>query len=264
MRADVPHLKGSPMHILVSNDDGILAPGLLALATAMRVFGTVTVIGPEENQSANGHRKTLTKPLRINSTHLADGTLAYSTDGAPADCVGVALLGFIKEPVDLVVSGINRGPNMGQDLTYSGTLAAAFEGAIFHKPAVAFSLDDRSAEANYSAAAEIAQRVVRQVIAHSLPPLTLLSVNVPNLPLSHLAGMYITRQGTSVFRDELVERVDPSGRPYYWIGGEAPTGDLEAEGTDIWAVHNGYVSITPVHLDMTAHQMIHHLKEWTF
>src|SRR3954471_16222594 len=120
--------------ILVSNDDGIMAPGLLALASAMKEFGRVTVIGPEENQSANGHRKTLTKPLRINETHLADGTPAYSTDGAPADCVAVALLGFIKEPIDMVVSGINRGTNLGQDLTYSGTLAAAFEGTIYRKP----------------------------------------------------------------------------------------------------------------------------------
>src|SRR3954462_4694521 len=127
------------MHILVSNDDGILAPGLFALASAMREFGQVTVIGPEENQSAAGHRKTMSKPLRINTTHLADGTPPYSTDGAPADCISLALMGFITEPVDLVVAGINRGPNLGQDLTYSGTLSAAFEGSIHHKPSVAFS-----------------------------------------------------------------------------------------------------------------------------
>src|SRR5215470_9493121 len=149
------------MHILVSNDDGIQAPGLFALATAMREFGTVTVIGPEENQSANGHRKTLTKPLRVNTTHLADGTLAYSTDGAPADCVALAMLGYIPDPVDLVVAGINRGANLGQDLTYSGTIAAALEGAIHHRPSIAFSLNDRSLEADYAAAAEIAGRVVR-------------------------------------------------------------------------------------------------------
>jgi 5'-nucleotidase len=254
----------SQLGILVSNDDGIFAPGLLALAGAMREFGRVTVIGPEENQSANGHRKTLTRPLRINETHLADGTLAYSTDGAPADCIAVAMLGFIKDPIDLVVSGINRGPNLGQDLTYSGTVAAAFEGAIHHKPSIAFSLNDRSLEADYSAAAEIARRIVRTVIKYGLPPLTLLNVNIPNLPLSQIAGMQITRQGTSVYRDELVPRVDPYGRPYYWIGGEAPTGDVNAEGTDMWAVYHGYVSITPIHLDMTAHTMIDTLKEWAF
>ncbi len=254
------------MHILISNDDGIMAPGLLALAAAMREFGKVTVIGPEENQSANGHRKTMSRPLRLNATHLADGTPAYSSDGAPADCVALAMLGVIKEPVDMVVSGINRGPNLGQDLTYSGTVAAAFEGTIHHKPSIAFSLDDRSLEADYSAAAEIARRVARTVISHdlALPPLTLLNVNVPNLPLDKIRGMQITRQGTSVFRDELVARIDPYGRPYYWIGGEAPTGDVTIIGTDIWAVNQGYVSITPIHLDLTAHSMIDTLKGWTF
>lgn len=252
------------MHILVSNDDGIMAPGLLALATAMREFGSVTVIGPEENQSANGHRKTLSKPLRINTTHLADGTLAYSTDGSPADCVAVAMLGFIKEPIDMVVSGINRGTNLGQDLTYSGTLAAAFEGTIYRKPSIAFSLNDRALEADYTVAAEISRRVVKQVIEHGIPPLTLLSVNIPNLPLDGIKGIDITRQGTSVYHDELVPRMDPSGRPYYWIGGEAPTGDINAEGTDIWAVYHGYVSITPIHLDMTAHNLIPQLASWKF
>jgi 5'-nucleotidase len=252
------------MRILVSNDDGIFAPGLLALAGAVREFGEVIVIGPEENQSANGHRKTLTKPLRINQTHLADGTPAYSTDGAPADCIALALLGFIKEPIDLVVSGINRGPNLGQDVTYSGTIAAAFEGTIFRKPSIAFSLDDRSLEADYSTAAEIARRVVGTVIEHGLPPLTLLNVNIPQLPLDKILGTQFTRQGTRVYRDELVPRVDPFGRPYYWIGGEAPTGDIEAVGTDIWAVHQGYVSITPIHLDLTAHEFMENLKGWSF
>lgn len=252
------------MHILVTNDDGIQAPGLLALATAMREFGTVTVIGPEENQSANGHRKTLTKPLRVNTTHLADGTLAYSTDGAPADCVALAMLGYIPDRVDLVVSGINRGANLGQDLTYSGTIAAALEGAIHLRPSVAFSLNDRSLEADYTAAAEIAGRVVRQVIEHGLPKHRLLNVNVPNLPSNELAGIKITRQGTSVYHDELIKRLDPDDRPYYWIGGKAPTGDVEAVGTDMWAVYHGYVSITPIHLEMTAHSMIGDLTAWVF
>jgi 5'-nucleotidase len=251
-------------HILVSNDDGIFAPGLLALANTMKEFGKVTVIGPEENQSANGHRKTLTKPLRINAVKLADGIDAYSTDGAPADCIAIALLGFISTPVDLVVSGINRGRNLGQDLTYSGTIAAAFEGTINGKPSIAFSLDTRQADADYSTAAEIARRVSRQVLDHGLPPMTLLSVNVPNRPLDKIQGMQVTRQGTSIYHDELVARLDPDGRPYYWIGGEAPTGDVTIEGTDIWAVYNGYVSITPVHLDLTAHGMIDTIKQWEF
>lgn len=251
------------LRILVSNDDGIFAPGLLALAQAMREFGDVTVIGPEENQSANGHRKTLTKPLRVNTVKLADGTEAFSTDGAPADCVALALLGLVPG-VDIVVSGINRGANLGQDLTYSGTLAAAFEGTIHRKPSVAFSLDNRSHEADYSAAAEIAKRVVRQVLKHRLPAMTLLSVNVPNLPLEKIKGLHITRQGTSIYHDELLARLDPEDRPYYWIGGKAPTGDITLESSDIWAVHQGYVSITPVRLDMTAHDWMDTIKLWEF
>jgi 5'-nucleotidase len=252
------------LHILVTNDDGILAPGLFALATVMREFGKVTVLAPEENQSTNGHRITLTKPLRINTTHLPDGALAYSSDGSPADCVALALLGFVQEPIDLVVAGINRGPNLGQDITYSGTLSAAFEGALYHKPAVAFSLDERSLEGDYTTAAEIARRVTRQVIAQGLPQHTLLSVNVPNLPLAAIEGIKITRQGTSMYHNELISRIDPYGRPYYWIGGEAPTGDINDEGTDIWAVHRGFVSITPLRLDFTVHEMIATLSEWKF
>jgi 5'-nucleotidase len=253
-----------PLHILVSNDDGILAPGLLALATAMCDFGQVTVIAPEENQSTNGHRKTLTKPLRINTAHIAEGIRAYSSDGSPADCVALAMLGFIREPIDLIVSGVNRGPNLGQDLTYSGTVAAAFEGAIHGKPAIAFSLNNRAAEADYTASAEIARRVVRAVIAHGMPKLTLLNVNIPNLGIDEIKGIQITRQGTSIYHDELVSLIDPYGRPYYWIGGEEPSGDKTVEGTDIWAIHQGGVSITPIHMDMTVHPQIPTLKTWDF
>lgn len=177
MTAKTPH-----RCILVSNDDGIFAPGLLALASAMREFGRVVVIGPEENQSANGHRKTLTKPLRVTPVKIGENIEAYSTDGAPADCIAIALIGLLGVQADLVVSGINRGPNLGQDLTYSGTVAAAFEGTIHGKPSIAFSLDSRSLEADYSAAAQVARRVAAQVLEHGLPPMTLLNVNIPYLP----------------------------------------------------------------------------------
>jgi 5'-nucleotidase len=251
----------STPHILVSNDDGIFAPGLLMLANAMRKFGTVTVMAPEENQSANGHRKTLTKPLRVTPVRLGEGISAYSVDGSPADCVALALMGILPSPIDMVVSGINRGANLGQDLTYSGTVAATLEATIFGKPAVAFSYQDRSLEADYSPCHDVAQKVVAQVLAHGLPPKTLLNVNIPNVP--EIKGVQITRQGTSIYHDQLITRLDPTNRPYYWIGGEAPSGDVTVEGTDIWAVHHGYVSVTPVHLDLTAHQMIAQLQSWT-
>src|SRR5258708_5918860 len=230
--------------ILVSNDDGIQAPGLLALATAMREFGKVIVLGPEKTKSPNGHRKPLTKPLRVNTPHLADGTPAYSTDGAPADCIALALLGYVPEQVDLVVAGINRGPNLGQDLTYSGTIAAVFEGTIYRNPSVAFSLNDRSREADYAPSAEIARRVIKHVIAHALPIHTLLNVNIPNFPLDHLAALKITQQGTSVYHDELIRRLDPDERPYYWIGGKAPTRGISPAGADIRGGIYGLVSGT--------------------
>jgi 5'-nucleotidase len=231
---------------------------------AMREFGKVTVIGPEENQSAGGHRKTLTRPLRVNQVHLGDELDAYSIDGSPADCVALGVLGIVKEPIDLVVSGVNRGANLGQDLTYSGTVAAAFEATIQRKRAVAFSLDDWSLNADYTASAKVACVVVRDLLANGLPPMTLLNVNIPRLPFDQIKGFKITRQGMRVYRDRLDERKDPYGRPYYWIGGEAPTGDIAVEGTDIWAVHSGYVSVTPVHLDMTAHTLVDSLRDWDF
>jgi 5'-nucleotidase len=252
------------MHILVSNDDGILAPGLKALALSMREFGQVTVVGPEENQSANGHRKTLTKPLRVNKVELSDGLNAFSVDGSPADCVALALMGVVQEPVDLIVSGINRGANMGQDLTYSGTVAATFEGTIWRKPSIAFSLDNHSLNADYTTAAKVAQAVAGQVITHGLPPMTLLNVNIPYMPFDELKGFKVTRQGMRIYNDKLDARTDPLGRPYYWIGGGVPTGDTTVEGTDVWAVHNGYVSVSPIQLDMTAHTMIDTLRDWQF
>jgi 5'-nucleotidase len=252
------------MHILVSNDDGIFAPGLLALAQAMRAFGTVTVVAPEENQSANGHRKTLYRPLRVNQVKYPDGITAYSTDGSPADCVALAMLGVIKTPVDLVVSGINRGPNMGQDLTYSGTLAAAFEGTIQGVPSVAFSLNITTPEPHYDTAAHFAEKIVPHVIESGFTPLTLINVNVPDVPLAQVQGVQITRQGVRIYNDALLERQDPFQRPYYWIGGGVPGGDVTAVGTDIWAVHHNYVSITPIHLDMTATRLVERLQTWRF
>lgn len=251
------------MHILVANDDGIHAPGIKALAEAVLPFGKITVVTPMENRSAIGHRKTMHKPLRIDQvTFSVPGVEAYATSESPSDAVAVALLGFIKEPVDLIVSGINRGANMGQDLTYSGTVSAAFEAVIWRKPAIAFSLDDYSPNADYSAAAAIARQLIGMEVYRQLPPLTLLNVNVPPLPLDQIKGFRIVRQGLRTYHDVLVARVDPYGRPYYWIGGDRPGGDLNEPGTDLNAVHSGYVSLTPIHLDMTNYAMMREMETW--
>jgi 5'-nucleotidase len=251
------------MHILVSNDDGVNAPGIAALAEAMLPFGKVTVVAPKENQSAAGHHKTMHKPLRINSVPFpVEGVQAYATSDSPSDSVAVALLGFIKDPIDLVVSGINRGANQGQDLTYSGTVSAAFEAVIWHKPAIAFSLTTGSEDADYSAAGAIARQVVSLELYKRLPPLTLLNVNIPAIPLEQIKGFKVVRQGLRQYNDELVTREDPYGRPYYWIGGAAPGGDTSEEGTDIWATYEGYVSITPIDLDMTNHSLLMEMSNW--
>lgn len=254
------------MHILVTNDDGVTAPGLLALAQEMRQLGYVTVLAPDRNWSASGHVKTLDRPLRVKEVTLADGSQALATDGAPSDCVALPVLGLLPEKIDLVVSGINPNANVGHDVTYSGTVTAAMEAAIWGLPGVAVSLDRPSEYhglLDYGPAARLAKRIAAQVIARGLPKDVLLNVNVPYRPEGEIRGLRITRQGLRVYRDLLDARQDPRGRPYYWIGGEAPTGVPE-DGTDFGALAEGYVSITPLHLDLTAHQTMEMLRGWSW
>ena len=250
------------MHILVTNDDGVHAPGLLALTQAMRALGEVTVLAPDRNWSASGHVKTLDRPLRVRETVLADGFPALTSDGAPSDCVALALLGRVK-PVDLVVSGINPHGNFGHDVTYSGTVTAAMEAVIAGVPGIAFSLETphEVSPHDYAPAAAMAQKIAAQAISRGIPEGVALNVNIPYLPLEEIKGIVITRQGLRVYRDELIRRVDPQGRPYYWIGGEAPTGIAES-GTDFGAVAEGYVSITPLQLDLTAYAAMDALRAW--
>lgn len=254
------------MHILVTNDDGVQAPGLLALAQEMRKLGKVTVFAPDKNWSASGHVKTMDRPLRVRETTLADGSSAYTSDGAPSDCVALPLLGLIQEKIDIVVSGINPNANLGHDVTYSGTVTAAMEAVIDGLPGIAVSLDspeNNKSKLDYSVAASVARQVTRRVIKKGLPEGVVLNVNVPYLPKDELKGFMITRQGLRLYRDELDRRFDPRGRPYYWIGGQAPTG-VDEPGTDFGALRAGYVSITPLQLDLTHHKMVDELKKWKF
>lgn len=254
------------MHILVTNDDGVQAPGLLALAEALQPLGRITVLAPDRNWSMTGHIKSLDRPLRVKQVTLANGTPAFSCDGAPSDCVALALLGFLEQPPEFVVSGINPYANLGHDLTYSGTVTAAMEGAIGELPAVAVSMDgndDPLVNLNYWAAAAVARRVVKTVIEGGLPRYVLLNVNVPNLPIEKIRGYKVTRQGKRIYRDILVKREDPRGNPYCWISGEPPTGVPE-EDSDIGALAEGYVSIMPVQLDLTAHHLLANLRTWNW
>jgi 5'-nucleotidase len=252
------------MYILVTNDDGINSPGLHALKKALQVLGDVVVVAPDHNWSASGHTKTMHKPLRVEKKTLPDGSVAYASDGAPTDCVALVMLGLFPARPALVVSGINPGANLAHDLTYSGTVAAAMEGAIYNIPSIAVSINaEHDEKVDFSPAAEFAVRIARRILSNgSLPPDTFLNVNVPAIPIEKIEGVRITRLGKRIYRDELVERQDPMGRKYYWIGGEPPSGVTEEEGTDVWAVARRFVSITPVHMDMTSHAMISHLKTW--
>ena len=251
-------------HILVTNDDGVMAPGLFALAKEMRDFGKVSVLAPDHNWSGGGHVKTLERAMRVTKVRLADGTDAYACDGAPSDCVALATLGYFKEPVDLVVSGINVGANLGHDVTYSGTVTAAMEAGIAGVPGIAVSLEVPEGyleEIDFGPAARAAQQVVQQVIENGLPAEILLNVNVPFLSDDQIQGFRLTRQGLRVYHSRLDERIDPRGRPYYWIGGEAPTGVPE-RGTDIGALAKGYISVTPLQLDLTAYQVMTNITSW--
>lgn len=252
------------MHILITNDDGITAPGLFFLTRELRKIATVSILAPDRNWSGGGHVKTLDRPLRVKEVKLADGTTGYASDGAPSDCVALALLGFITSKIDLVVSGINPQPNLGHDLTYSGTVTAAMESVIWGVPGIAVSLDspeDALAEIYYQSAAQVARDVVNNVSIKGLPADTLLNVNVPRKTYTELNGYQVTRQGLRVYRDRLDRRTDPRGRDYFWIGGDAPTGVPE-QGTDVGALAQGAVSITPVQLDLTAYPTLQRLSTW--
>ena len=252
------------MHILVTNDDGVQAPGLLALAQEMRKLGKVTVFAPDRNWSASGHVKTMDRPLRVREISLADGSTGLTTDGAPSDSVALALLGVVKEKIDLVVSGINPHENIGHDVTYSGTVTAAMEAVIGGVPGMAISLntpEDFRGTLDYSTAAQVGRRVACRVLVEGLPEGVLLNVNVPYLKEDEIKGFMITRQGLRLYRDALDARIDPRGKPYYWIGGEFPIGVRE-EGTDYGAIQAGYVSITPLQLDLTAWEAKEKMKKW--
>ncbi len=246
--------------ILLTNDDGIDAPGLLVLQETLSAFAEVAVVAPEHNWSASGHSRTMHKPLRVRATRLANGAEALESSGSPSDCVALALLGVLKGTPDLVVAGINLGANVAQDVTYSGTVAAAMEGVLMGLSAIAVSLDTYDV-GDYGPAARFAASLAQRLVQAALPEPLLLNVNVPNLPEGEIRGVQITRLGRRLYRNALVERTDPRGRTYYWIGGEPPDG-IPEEGTDIGALAHGYISVTPLLLDLTDHAKLPLLASW--
>jgi 5'/3'-nucleotidase len=232
--------------ILVCNDDGIHSDGLKALADAVRPHGRVVVVAPDREQSAVSHALTLHRPLRIDQ--VDDDR--WTVDGTPTDCVNLAINGILRERPGLVISGINKGANLGDDVTYSGTVSAAMEGTLLGVPSIAVSQIGRGPY-DFAIAAAFAGELVERVLADPMPPDTLLNVNVPQFADGERpCGVALTRMGKRRYGDAVIEKVDPRGRKYYWIGGEELS-FVEEEGTDFHAVSRGSISVTPIHLDLT-------------
>ena len=240
--------------ILVTNDDGVYSPGIQTLAKRLRELDTVVVVAPDRERSAAGHSMTLHRPLLIEEIKEA----VFSVNGTPTDCVNIAVKGMLKETPRLVVSGINKGPNLGDDITYSGTVAGAIEGTLLGIPSFAISIAARE-DFHFTEAAEVALRTAARILDEGLASGTLLNINVPNIPLSGIGGTRITRLGKRIYHQMTVERVDPRGKKYYWIGGGEPDWERE-EGTDLDAIDRNMISITPLHLDLTDYQSFDKLK----
>jgi 5'-nucleotidase len=245
------------MKILVTNDDGINARGITFLAEQLRKIGSVTVVAPDRERSAVGHALTLHHPLRV----MEMSPSVFAIDGTPTDCVNLGLHNLMGFKPDIVVSGINRGANLGDDITYSGTVSAAMEATLMGIPAFAVSLATGPAEGNYLPAAVFAAKLARRIFENGLPADTFLNVNVPDLPDSELLSPTITRQGKRRYEGTIVDKIDPRGRKYYWIG-NGEQNFLDIAGTDYHAVSRGYISITPLHLDLTNYDSMEALKRW--
>lgn len=249
------------MRILVSNDDGIYSTGIRALVNGLVKEHEVYVVAPDRERSATGHSLTLHRPLRMETVSHLDGVKeAYETDGTPSDCIKIAICGILDKYPDLVISGINHGPNMGIDVLYSGTVSAAMEGAIFNIPSIAVSLTNHKPE-DFDTAVNVIQKLIKIIDKIKFPDRTLLNVNIPYLPLAEIAGIEITELGVRPYNDFFEKRMDPRGRIYYWLSGEAIE-ENEKSGTDVFAIRNNQISITPVTIHITNQDIIPKLKEW--
>jgi 5'-nucleotidase len=246
------------MIILLSNDDGIHSEGLLALEQAFQNLGETYTVAPDREQNSMSHALTLHRPLRVQEITPR----RFAVDGTPTDCVKLALTGLLPVKPNLVVSGINKGPNLGDDVVYSGTVSAAIEGALLGLPAIAASLVTFR-ELHFEPAAEFALELARRALKIGFPPNTLLNINVPAVPKNEIKGWRLTRQGKRHYKEEVIERVDPRGRKYYWIGGD-DLGFTCEEGTDCTAVSEGYISVTPLQVDMTNYRLLQQLDGMQF
>ena len=241
-----------PMRILLCNDDGIFAPGIEKLYDSVCGFGEVHVVAPDAERSAAGHAITLADPIKTERVDKCGKFFGYGIGGTPADCIKLAVRALMRDtPPDLILSGINRGSNTGISVIYSGTVSAATESVILGIPAVAFSVCDFM-NPNWETGGRVAKEITQKVIENPLPPGVLLNVNIPSVPYEELRGIKITRMGRSRFIEKFYERIDPRGRTYYWLDGALEVED-SGDDVDIHAVNAGYVSVTPIQLDLTAY-----------
>lgn len=243
-----------PTVILITNDDGIGAEGLRLLENSLAPLGDVWVVAPDREQSGQGHALTLNHPLRIEQR----GPRHFAVQGTPTDCIYLGVNEVVPRRPGLVVSGINRGTNLGDDLTYSGTVSAAFEGTLMNVPSFAVSQQVLDGPADFGAAAAFSRALAAQVLERGLPDDTLLNVNVPSATPK---GLRVTRQGKRAYEGQLIKRTDPKGRTYYWIGGAHARGKADPE-SDIYALQEGMISLTPLHLDLTNHRVLDEVRAW--
>lgn len=245
------------MHFLISNDDGIFAEGIQVLSDAVRQLGEVTIVAPDQNRSGASNSLTLESPVRLKEIDKN----VFRLSGTPTDCVHIALTGLLIEDPDMVVSGINAGANLGDDVIYSGTVAAAMEGRFLGLPAVAVSLVSGDRASHYATAGEAVVRIIRQLLKDPLPADTILNVNVPDLPWSEIRGFEVTRLGHRHRAEPTIRQTDPRGREMYWIGPAGAEQDA-GPGTDFDAVKRGYISVTPLHVDLTRYQALDQVAGW--
>ncbi len=247
--------------ILITNDDGIQAKGIESLIDIMKPFGEITVVAPEQGQSGMGHAITVKYPIRVINIAANNGIKKYSCNGTPVDCVKIAIHEVMKELPDFVISGINHGANSSASIFYSGTMAAAIEGCLNNIPSIAFSLGTYEADADFSHTEKYVKQVFENTLIHGLPQGVCLNVNIPK---AQPKGIKVCRQTKGFWQEEFVKRQDPAGRSYFWLTGTYQNFEPESIETDEWALTNNYVSIVPVHLDLTAHHEINRLNEWNW
>jgi 5'-nucleotidase len=253
--------RGEILNILLTNDDGVYSQGLAALAGEISKIATVTIVAPDRERSATAHAITMHKPLRVEKVDLpVHNVTAWKINGTPSDCVKIALEALLDFTPDMVLSGINQGPNLGTDVIYSGTVSAAIEAAISGVPSVAFSITAYE-NINYNQASVFAGKLCHQISKYDFPNDALLNVNIPPITEEEIKGLYITHLGTRKYKNSFDKRKDPRGRTYYWMAGEVIE-DLNDVESDVWAIRNNYISITPLKFNLTNYDIIETIRQW--